>query len=409
MQTGCLDGVRVIDLSRILAGPSCTQLLGDLGADVVKIEKPGMGDDTRKWGPPYLRNVDGGEQAESAYYACANRNKRSVVLDISSADGQATVHALLADADVLIENFKVGDLARHGLGYDQIAARYPRLVYCSITGFGQDGPYAARPGYDFLAQGMGGIMSLTGEPNGEPQKVAVGITDVMTGMYATVGILGALRHRDRTGEGQYIDVSLLDTQVAWLCNAGMQFLSSGHAPPRLGNAHPNIVPYEVFPASDGFFILAVGSDDQFARFCTLADVPALALDARFATNRGRVTHRELLVSQLKAVTALDTREHWLAGLLRLGIPGGSINTVSEVFADAQVLHRGMKVDMPAPHLEGGRLSLIGNPLHMSRTAPTYRRLPPQLGEHTDEILSALPDAPDPDFAVQAPKAAARYS
>ena len=386
---GSLDGIRVLDLSRILAGPSCTQLLADLGADVIKVERPDAGDDTRKWGPPYLRDDAGRELAESAYYACANRNKRSIAVDLTTAEGQAVIHALLADADVLVENFKVGDLARHGLSYAQLQARYPRLVYCSITGFGQTGPYAARPGYDFLAQGMGGIMSLTGSPDGEPQKVAVGITDLMTGMYATVGILAALRHRDQHGEGQHIDVALLDAQVAWLANAGTHYLTSGEAPPRLGNGHPNIVPYEVFPASDGYFILAVGNDAQFQRFCGLAGVPELAEDARYATNRMRVQNRAELVPQLKVLTVRQPRAYWTEQLERLGIPGGPINTIPDVFNDPQVLARGMRVAMPAPGYADGKVELIGNPIHMSRTAPSYRRPPPRLGEHTEDILSAL--------------------
>ena len=389
LSPGSLDGIRVLDLSRILAGPSCTQLLADLGADVIKVERPGAGDDTRKWGPPYLRDDEGRELAESAYYACANRNKRSIAVDLTSADGQAVIHALLADADVLVENFKVGDLARHGLSYAQLHERYPRLVYCSITGFGQTGPYAARPGYDFLAQGMGGIMSLTGTPDGEPQKVAVGITDLMTGMYATVGILAALRHRDQHGEGQHVDVALLDAQVAWLANAGTHYLTAGEAPPRLGNGHPNIVPYEVFPASDGYFILAVGNDTQFARFCSLAGVPELAEDARYATNRMRVQNRTELVPQLKALTVCQPRAYWTEQLERLGIPGGPINTIPDVFNDPQVLARGMRVAMPAPGYADGKVELIGNPIHMSRTAPSYRRPPPRLGEHTEDILNAL--------------------
>lgn len=386
---GSLAGIRVLDLSRILAGPSCTQLLADLGADVVKVEKPGAGDDTRKWGPPYLRDERGCELAESAYYACANRNKRSIAADLTTAAGREVIHQLLTHSDVLVENFKVGDLARHGLAYGQIKERYPRLVYCSITGFGQDGPYADRPGYDFLAQGMGGIMSLTGEPEGEPQKVAVGITDLMTGMYAAVGILAALRHRDRCGEGQLVDVALLDTQVAWLANAGMHYLTSGQPPARLGNGHPNIVPYEVFPAQDGFFILAVGNDSQFQRFCAIAGAAHLAADARYATNRARVENRGALIQELKAITARRSRAFWLEQLQRESIPGGPINSLPEVFADPQVLHRGMRVDMPAPAFEGGRVSLIGNPIHMSRTAPTYRMPPPRLGQHTDDILREL--------------------
>ncbi|MDB5825163.1 MAG: coA-transferase family protein [Herminiimonas sp.] len=386
---GSLAGVRILDLSRILAGPSCTQLLADLGADVIKVEKPDAGDDTRKWGPPYLCDQEGRELAESAYYACANRNKRSIAADLSTAAGREIIHQLLACSDVLVENFKVGDLARHGLAYEQLKERYPGLVYCSITGFGQDGPYAERPGYDFLAQGMGGIMSLNGDPVGEPQKVAVGITDLMTGMYAAVGILAALRHRDRSAEGQLVDVALLDTQVAWLANAGVHYLTSGQPPARLGNGHPNIVPYEVFPALDGFFILAIGNDDQFKRFCALARVPNLADDPRYTTNRARVENRRALIPELKAVTARESRAFWLEQLQKERIPGGPINTIPEVFADPQVLHRGMLVDIPAPGLAAGKVSVIGNPIHMSRTAPTYRRPPPTLGQHTTEVLREL--------------------
>ena len=386
---GALTGLRILDLSRILAGPSCTQTLGDLGAEVIKVERPGIGDDTRRWGPPYLRDAQGRETAESAYYACANRNKRSIELDLQTPAGQATVRQLLAHSDVLVENFKVGEMARYGLSYAQLAEQFPALVYCSITGFGQTGPSADRPGYDFVAQAMGGIMSLNGEPDGEPQKVAVGITDLMTGMQACVGILAALRHRELTGLGQQVDVALLDTQVAWLANAGQQFLTSGAPPARLGNGHPNIVPYEVFPASDGHFVLAVGNDGQFQRFCRLADLDWMATDPRFASNRARVEHRGLLVPELKAVTARHPRAHWLAGMLALDIPGGPINTLPEVFADPQVLHRGMRVDLPDAEALGGQVSLIGSPLHLSRTPPTYRHLPPRRGQHTDEVLREL--------------------
>ncbi len=386
---GSLDGIRVLDLSRILAGPSCTQLLADLGADVIKVERPGVGDDTRKWGPPYLKDQNGEELEESSYYACANRNKRSIAIDITSDAGQKMIHELLDCSDVLVENFKVGDLARFGLGYEQIKAKYPRLVYCSITGFGQDGPYAHRPGYDFLAQGMGGIMSITGEIDGEPQKVAVGITDMMTGMYAAVGILAALRHRDRTGEGQFIDVALLDTQVAWLANAGTYYLTEGHAPPRLGNGHPNIVPYEVFPATDGYFILAVGNDRQFQRFCDIAQRPELAIDPRFATNRARVENRQELIPIVKDFTAQRDRKFWLENCEREKIPCGPINRIDEVFADPQVVHRGMSIKIPNARFSDGEVSLIGNPIHMSKTNPTYRYAPPSLGEHTQEIIKEI--------------------
>lgn len=384
-----LDGVRVLDLSRILAGPTCTQLLGDLGADIIKIEKPDGGDDTRRWGPPYLKGSTGEALKESAYYACANRNKRSIAVDVASAEGQCIVLELLGQCDVLVENFKVGDLARYGLSYEQLRERFPRLVYCSITGFGQNGPYAKRLGYDFVAQGMGGIMSLNGVPDGEPQKVAVGITDLMTGMYAAVGILAALRHRDSTGEGQRVDVSLLDCQVAWLANAATQYLTSQEEPERLGNAHPTIVPYEVFPASDGFFILAVGNDEQFQKFCDLAGVPQFASDPRFATNQARVVNRRTLVPQLKAITCAQTCHWWLVEMETRRIPGGPINTLSEVFRDPQVLHRGMKIDIADARFEAGKVTLVGNPIHMSRTAPSYRRAPPALGQHTAEVLGEI--------------------
>ena len=387
-----LQGVRVLDLTRILAGPSCTQLLGDMGADVIKIERPGVGDDTRKWGPPYLRGPDGSQLDESAYYACANRNKRSVAVDISTSYGQDIVHQLLVHCDVLVENFKVGDLTRYGLSYAQLRDRYPRLVYCSITGFGQDGPYASRPGYDFIAQGMGGIMSLNGDPDGQPQKVAVGVTDLMTGMYAAVGILAALRHRDRSGEGQRVDVALLDCQVAWLANAATHYLTSGDAPARFGNAHPTIVPYQVFPAQDGFFILAVGNDAQFTRFCKLAGCAELATDPRYVTNHQRVMNRDSLIPQLKALTAGKSCAFWLEGLEKLQIPGGPINSIAEVFNDPQVVHRGMKVEMQDPAFESGRISLVGNPIHMDRTAPSYRLAPPKLGQHTQEVFR--------EFAIQ---------
>jgi crotonobetainyl-CoA:carnitine CoA-transferase CaiB-like acyl-CoA transferase len=389
LPTASLDGVRVVDLSRILAGPSCTQLLGDLGAEVIKIEKPASGDDTRKWGPPYAHAADGTPLAESAYYLCANRNKRSVEIDIATPAGQAALHALLAQADVLVENFKVGDLDRHGLGFAQLHARYPRLVYCSITGFGQNGPYAARPGYDFMAQAMGGIMSLTGEPHGQPQKVAVGITDLMTGMYAAVGILAALRHRDRCGEGQHIDVALLDCQVASLANAATHYLTSGEPPARLGNGHPNIVPYEVFEASDGHFIIAVGSDEQFARLCTLPGMAPFAADPRFATNALRVTHRHELIPRMQAVTRTRDAAWWLEQLEALRIPCGPINTLPQVFADPQVRHRGMTVRLPDARYAGGALTLVGNPLKLSATPVRYARTPPHLGEHTAEILDPL--------------------
>ncbi|MBF0373367.1 MAG: CoA transferase [Alphaproteobacteria bacterium] len=377
---GALDGLRVLDLSRILAGPSCTQILGDLGADVIKIERPGAGDDTRKWGPPYLA-----DSGESAYYLSANRNKRSVTVDIARPEGQALLRRLLAGCDVLIENFKVGDLARHGLGYEQLAPDFPRLVYCSITGFGQTGPYAQRAGYDFLAQGMGGMMSLTGEPSGDPVKVGIGNADLLTGMYAAVSILAALRYRDRTGQGQRIDLALLDAQLAWMTAEAENFLISGLPPKRRGNAHPNIVPYEVFPAADGWLILAVGNDAQFRRFCQFAECPELAEESRFATNSARVVHREDLIPRLRAILARQSRHHWLSGLEALGVPAGPVNTVPEAFADPQIQARDMRIEMPHP-LAAEPVPLVASPIKMSDTPPEYRRAPPVLGQHTDEVL-----------------------
>ena len=385
---GPLGGLRILDLSRILAGPTCTQLLGDLGADVIKVERAGAGDDTRTWGPPYVKDADGEDTTESAYYLCANRNKRSIGIDISRPEGRDLVLRLLEHCDILIENFKVGGLAKFGLAYDQVKADFPRLVYCSISGFGQDGPYAPRAGYDFLIQGMGGIMSVTGEADGMPLKVGVGIADVMCGMYASVGILSAIRHRDITGEGQYIDLSLLDTQVAWLINGGLNYLTARQVPGRLGNGHPNIVPYQVFPSSDGHFILAVGNDAQYQRFCEFAEVPELATDQRFATNAARVGNREILVPLLAQATARHPNRHWLEGLESRKVPCGPVNDIGEVFADPQIRHREMEITMAHP-LSGDDVSLIGNPLRMSETPVTYRRPPPTLGQHADEILEEL--------------------
>jgi crotonobetainyl-CoA:carnitine CoA-transferase CaiB-like acyl-CoA transferase len=385
---GPLSGLRVLDLSRILAGPTCTQLLGDLGADIIKVERAGAGDDTRTWGPPYVKDADGEDTTESAYYLCANRNKRSIGIDISRPEGRDLVLRLLEHCDILIENFKVGGLAKFGLSYDQVKADFPRLVYCSISGFGQDGPYAPRAGYDFLIQGMGGIMSVTGEPDGMPLKVGVGIADVMCGMYASVGILSAIRHRDITGEGQYIDLSLLDTQVSWLINGGLNYLTARKVPGRLGNGHPNIVPYQVFPSSDGHFILAVGNDAQYQRFCEFAGVPELATDQRFATNAARVGNREILVPLLTQATQRHPNRHWLEGLESRKVPCGPVNDIGQVFADPQIRHREMEITMAHP-LSGDDVSLIGNPLRMSETPVTYRRPPPTLGQHADEILEEL--------------------
>lgn len=386
--SGPLDGVRILDLTRILAGPTCTQLLGDLGADVIKIERPGAGDDTRKWGPPFLKDDAGEDTAESAYYLSSNRNKRSVTIDIARADGAALVRRLLTHCDVLIENFKVGGLAKFGLGYDDLHAEFPGLVYCSITGFGQTGPYAHRLGYDALAQGMGGIMSLTGDPDGQPMKVGVGIADVMCGMYASSAVLAALRHRDRTGEGQHIDIALLDSQVAWLVNEGLNYLTSGEVPVRRGNGHPNIVPYQVFETSDGHFFLAAGNDSQFQRFCVFAGVPELADDPRFATNSQRLHNREELIPMLADVIRKQPRAHWLSGMEEAGVPAGPVNTLDQVFADPQIQAREMRIHMDHPQSSAG-VDLIGNPINLSETPVTHRRSPPYMGQHTDEVLEEL--------------------
>ncbi len=385
--SNALTGIRVLDLSRILAGPSATQLLGDLGADVVKVERPLEGDDTRKWGPPYIKDTSGKPTGESAYYLAANRNKRSIAIDIASPEGSGLVHRLLNRADVLVENYKAGGLAKYGLAYDQLKEKYPSLIYCSITGFGQTGPYAKRPGYDFLAQGMGGIMSITGEPDGQPMKLGVGIADIMTGMYAAVGILAALQHRHATGHGQHIDISLLDTQVSWLVNAGTNYLADRQLPPRLGNGHPNIVPYQVFSTLDYPMILAVGNDSQFRRFCEVAGLPELASDDRYATNIMRILHREQLCGLIEDRLKTRQRLSWLDELEAAGVPSGPVNNLAQVFEDPQVKARGGELRMPCEWAEGGEIGLLANPLHMSRTPPTYQRPPPRLNEHEADVLA----------------------
>ena len=391
-----LDGIRVLDLSRVLAGPWCTQTLADLGADVIKIERPGSGDDTRGWGPPFLVGDDGAESREAAYYLGANRNKRSLTCDIAQPAGQQLIRELVRHCDVFIENFKVGDMARYGLDYAALSAINPRLVYCSLTGFGQTGPYAPRAGYDYIIQGMGGLMSVTGERDdlgGGPQKVGVAVADLFTGMYATVGILAALRHAERTGEGQHIDMALLDTQVAMLANLGANHLVAGTVPGRMGNAHQNIVPYQVFevaPAADGskdFIILAVGNDGQFAKFCAVAGRPELAADPRYASNRLRVTHRAELVPLLEPILKSRPKADWLAALEAAGVPCGAINRLDEVFADPQVQARAM-VDHWAHPLKQD-LRLVASPLKLGRTPVRTERPPPLLGQHTDEVLAEL--------------------
>ncbi len=383
---GALSDLRVLDLTRILAGPTSTQLLGDLGADIIKIERPSAGDDTRKWGPPYIKDQNGDDTNESAYYLSSNRNKRSVSIDLSQREGQQLVRRLAGKCDVLVENFKVGGLEKFGLSYDQMKDEFPGLIYCSITGFGQTGPYAPRAGYDYLAQGLGGIMSITGEPNGQPMKVGVGISDIMCGMYAAVSILAAVRHRDLTGQGQHIDLSLLDTQVAWLANEGLNYLTSGIVPQRRGNAHPNIVPYQLFDTADEPFILAVGNDVQFNRFCIFAEIPEVAEDPRFQTNSNRIINREALLEILIPTLKGRPRQHWLDGMEDLGVPASPVNDIAQVFEDPQIQHRNMKISVPHHIAEDGSVDLIGNPINMSQTPVSYRHAPPTLGQHTDEVL-----------------------
>ena len=391
-----LEGIRVLDLSRVLAGPWCTQTLADLGADVIKIERPGAGDDTRNWGPPFLPTADGRESHESAYYLGANRNKRSVTCDIAQPEGQALVRELAEHCDVFIENFKVGDMARYGLDYASLKAINARLVYCSLTGFGQSGPYAPRAGYDYIIQGMGGLMSVTGERddlNGGPQKVGVAVADLFTGMYATVGILAALRHAERTGEGQHLDMALLDTQVAMLANLGANYLVSDQAPGRMGNAHQNIVPYQVFevaPRADGgkdFIILAVGNDGQYAKFCEVAGRPDLASEPRFVKNADRVRHRAELVPVLETVMKTRAKADWLSALEAAKVPCGAINSLDEVFSDPQVQARGMVTHWQHPLRAD--LPLVSSPIKLEKTPVRTDRPPPMLGQHTDEVLGEL--------------------
>lgn len=384
-----LAGVRVLDLSRVLAGPWAGQLLADLGADVVKVEKPGAGDDTRAWGPPYLKDASGRDTTEATYFLCANRNKRSVAIDIATPEGQAQVRALAQQADVLLENFKVGGLQRYGLDYASLKQANPRLVYCSITGFGQTGPYAARAGYDFLIQGMGGLMSVTGQPDGEPgagpQKVGVALTDIMTGLYATIAVQAALAEREKSGLGQHIDLALLDVQIACLANQASNYLAGGLVPRRMGNAHPNIVPYQAFPTADGDIILAVGNDSQFAKFCAVAGHPDWSTDPRFASNAQRVANRAVLVPMLRQATVMRTSADWIAALEAAGVPCGPINRIDEVFADPQVIARGLQIDLP--HALAGSVPLVANPIRLSGSPVAYQRPPPLLGEHTAEVLA----------------------
>ncbi len=395
---GPLSGVTVVDLTRVLAGPTCTQMLGDLGADVIKIERPGVGDDTRKFAPPFVKDDAGNETTESSYYMGANRNKRSVGIDISKPEGADIVRRLSVDADALVENFKTGNLARYKLGYNDLKNENPKLVYCSVTGFGQTGPYAQRPGYDFLIQGMGGLMSITGEPEGAPQKVGVPIADIMAGMYASVSVNAALRHAAVTGQGQYIDIGMMDTTVAMLANTGMNYLH-GDMLGRLGNAHPNIVPYQPFQTSDGFIIVAIGNDSQFQRFCEMADCAHLAENPEFATNTSRVGNRETLVPLLSEIFATRSSDEWLSGLEENKIGCGPINNLPQVFNDPHVKAREMVVEMP--HLLTGEkgAALIASPMKFSDTPVAYRHAPPLLGQHTREVLREKLNLSDDDLTA----------
>lgn len=383
---GALKGIKVLDLSRILAGPTCTQMLGDLGAIVLKVENPKTGgDDTRQWGPPYVMDQDGEASDLSAYFMAANRNKRSIAVDIATPEGQAVIHRLAAEADILVENFKPGGLAKYGLDYASMRADHPGLVYCSISGYGQTGPNSHKPGYDLMAQGYGGIMSLTGEPEGQPVKAGVGIADVMCGMYATIGVLAALHHRDQTGEGQQIDLALVDAQVAWLINEGVAYLNTGTLPQRRGNEHPSIVPYGLYETSDAHVILAVGNDSQFRRFMEFLGLEGLAEDPRFATNPARLQNRDALNDILIPALQRFTMDEVIAGMEARKVPAGPVQTLDRVFASDQVAAREMAIEMQS---SAGPVQLLGNPLNFSRTPVTYRHAPPQCGSATDEVLAA---------------------
>lgn len=389
--SGPLGHIRVLELSRILAGPWAAQTLADLGASVIKVERPKVGDDTRSFGPPFVIDREGRETRESAYFLSANRGKRSITVDFTRPEGQRLVRELARRSDVIIENFKVGGLSQYGLDYDSLRALHPGIVYCSITGFGQTGPYRNRPGYDFMIQGIGGLMSITGEPDahpgGGPVKVGVAVADIFTGLYATIGIMGALAHRDRTGQGQLVDMALLDSQVAILANQALNYLVSGTSPGRMGNAHPNIVPYQSFVTSDGYILVAIANDGQFTRFCELAGRPDLALDPRYATNPARVANRTELVTILVQLMARRSSREWLEGMERLGIPSGPVNNIAQVFADEQVQARGLRIDLPHPLAAAGTVPSVANPIKYSATPLEYELAPPLLGAHTDAVLT----------------------
>ena len=386
-----LAGIRVLDLSRVLAGPFCTQNLADLGADVIKVERPKLGDDTRAWAPPYLKDEAGNDTKEAAYYLSTNRNKRSIEIDLASEAGIELVKELAKHCDILVENFKVGGLKQYGLDYESMKEAYPTLIYCSITGFGQTGPYAERPGYDFMIQGMGGLMSITGErddlPGGGPQKAGVAVTDIITGMYASVAILAAIQERQRSGLGQHLDIALLDCHIAMLANQNLNYMTSGVAPTRAGNAHQNVVPYQVFKTSDGFMIVAVGNDSQFRAFCTTLGIAHFGADPKFATNQARIIHRAELIPLLEAIMAGGERDDWIAKLEAIGVPCGPIQTIDQVFAHPQVIARDIWKNIPHP--TGGSSPTTASPMNFSATPVQYRRAAPTLGQHTDEVLSEI--------------------
>ena len=398
---GPLAGIRVLDMSRILAGPWVGQLLADLGAEVIKIERPGKGDDTRAWGPPFVKDTEGKDTSDAAYFMCANRGKKSLTLDIAKPEGQEIIRELAQQSDVLIENYKVGDLKRYGLDYETLSKLNPRLIYCSITGFGQTGPYRDRAGYDYLVQGMGGIMSMTGEredrPGGGPQRVGVAIADLMTGMYSTLGIVAALHERTTSGLGQYIDMALLDTQVAWLANQNANYLIGGQVPNCIGNEHPNVMPYQTFRTKDGNMIIATGNDGQYQRLCVAAGVPEAAADPRFATNALRMNNRDACTAILARALQIKTTTEWISLLETVGVPCGPINRLDEVYADPQIQHRGLKINVPHP--KAGSVPLVANPIKFSRTPIAYDMPPPLLGEHVEDVLRGVLGKSDAEIAA----------
>ena len=394
--SGALEHIRVLDLSRILAGPWAGQILADFGAEVIKVERPGCGDDTRGWGPPFIQDEEG-QAAEAAYFHAANRNKNSIAIDITCAEGQALIRQLAAKSDVVLENYKVGGLKKYGLDYDSLSQVNPGLIYCSITGFGQDGPYAHRAGYDFMIQGMSGLMSITGEPEGMPVKVGVALTDVMTGLYAANAVQGALLHRAETGRGQHIDLALLDVQVATLANQAMNYLASGKAPQRLGNAHPNIVPYQAFATCDGHIILAVGNDSQFRKFCEIGGEPTLADNPDFGSNKARVEHRTDLIPLIEEIIARNSTAWWLSELADAGVPCGPINDIRQVFEDPQVKHRQMQISLPRE--DGSQVPGVASPVKFSATPIRYNRASPRLGEHTGTVLAGLLQLSESEIAA----------